>query len=168
MSLAGGLGANKDFDKAAIANDDIHARERRPGRREQILRDSVSGAAARIVRAALAPFPAGKIVDQGTAAFVFSAYGLGGLVGGIPTGYIADRVGRRRFLIVALLLAGIAGAAAFVVPPSLTPSLIANFFLGMLLNGLCSNCYAGIQDEVAEDDIPVATGLLIQAIPGIG
>jgi MFS family permease len=75
-------------------------------------------------------------------------------------GYIADRVGRRRFLIVALLLAGVAGATAFVVPPATVPSVIANFCLGMLLNGTYSNCYAAIQDEVAAEDIPIATGLL--------
>jgi hypothetical protein len=36
----------------------------------------------------------------------------------------------------------------------------ANFCLGMLLNGSYSNCYAAIQDEVAPEDIPIATGLL--------
>lgn len=95
-----------------------------------------------------------------SAAYVFSAYGLGGLTGGVPMGYIADRIGRRRFLIVALLLAGIMGAVAFSVAPSVIASLAANFCLGMLLNGSYSNCYAAIQDEVAQEDIPVATGLL--------
>jgi MFS family permease len=33
------------------------------------------------------------------------------LCGGIPLGYLADRIGRRRFLIVALLLAGITGSS---------------------------------------------------------
>ena len=99
-------------------------------------------------------------MPQATAAYVFSAYGLGGLLGGIPMGYLADRVGRRRFLIVALTLAGIVGVIAFIVPPSIAPALAANFCLGMLLNGSYSNCYAAIQDEVAPDDIPIATGLL--------
>jgi MFS transporter, DHA1 family, inner membrane transport protein len=99
-------------------------------------------------------------MSQTAASYVFSAYGLGGLLGGIPLGYLADRIGRRRFLIAALLLAGIAGATAFTVAPLLIPSLIANFCLGMLLNGSYSNCYAAIQDEVAPEDIPVATGLL--------
>jgi DHA1 family inner membrane transport protein len=99
-------------------------------------------------------------MSQTTAAFIFSAYGLGGLLGGIPMGYIADRVGRRRFLIIALLLAGMAGAAAFTVAPATVASVIANFCLGMLLNGTYSNCYAAIQDEVAAEDIPIATGLL--------
>jgi MFS transporter, DHA1 family, inner membrane transport protein len=99
-------------------------------------------------------------IDQGTAAFVFSAYGLGGLLGGIPMGYIADRIGRRRFLVVSFLLAGIAGAVAFMAPPNLVVALLANFCLGMLLNGSYSNCYAAIQDEVADEDIPIATGLL--------
>lgn len=97
---------------------------------------------------------------QETAAFVFSAYGLGGLLGGIPMGYIADRVGRRPFLIVAMILAGIAGAAAFGLAPAVWPALCANFLLGMLLNGSYSNCYAAIQDEVDPQDIPIATGLL--------
>jgi MFS transporter, DHA1 family, inner membrane transport protein len=99
-------------------------------------------------------------MSQAVAAYIFSAYGLGGLLGGIPMGYIADRVGRRRFLIVALLLAGVAGAAAFTVAPAVIPSVVANFCLGMLLNGSYSNCYAAIQDEVALEDIPIATGLL--------
>lgn len=99
-------------------------------------------------------------MTQAAASYVFSAYGLGGLCGGIPLGYLADRIGRRRFLIVALLLAGIAGATAFTVAPLVVPSLIANFCLGMLLNGSYSNCYAAIQDEVAPEDIPIATGLL--------
>jgi MFS transporter, DHA1 family, inner membrane transport protein len=99
-------------------------------------------------------------LSQQAAAFIFSAYGLGGLLGGIPMGYLADRIGRRRFLIGALLLAGIAGATAFTVAPALIPSVIANLVLGMLLNGSYSNCYAAIQDEVAAEDIPIATGLL--------
>ena len=99
-------------------------------------------------------------MGQDTAAYVFSAYGLGGLLGGVPMGYIADRVGRRRFLIIALLLAGVAGAAAFMAPPSMALALVANFCLGMLLNGSYSNCYAAIQDEVLPEDIPIATGLL--------
>jgi MFS transporter, DHA1 family, inner membrane transport protein len=99
-------------------------------------------------------------LGQQAAAFIFSAYGLGGLLGGIPMGYLADRIGRRRFLIGALLLAGIAGATAFTVAPALIPSVIANLALGMLLNGSYSNCYAAIQDEVAAEDIPIATGLL--------
>lgn len=99
-------------------------------------------------------------LTQAAASYVFSAYGLGGLLGGIPMGYLADRIGRRRFLIVALLLAGIAGATAFAVAPAVIPSLIANFCLGMLLNGSYSNCYAAIQDGVAREDIPIATGLL--------
>ena len=98
--------------------------------------------------------------SQTSAAFIFSAYGFGGLLGGIPMGYIADRIGRRRFLIVALVLAGVAGAAAFTCPPSIAASLVANFCLGMLLNGSYSNCYAAIQDEVLVEDIPIATGLL--------
>ena len=98
-------------------------------------------------------------LSQQAAAFIFSAYGLGGLLGGIPMGYLADRVGRRRFLIVALLLAGVVGATAFAVAPAVVPSVVANFCLGMLLNGSYSNCYAAIQDEVAPEDIPIATGL---------
>jgi MFS transporter, DHA1 family, inner membrane transport protein len=99
-------------------------------------------------------------LSQSAASFIFSAYGLGGLLGGIPMGYLADRVGRRRFLIVALLLAGVMGATAFTVAPAVVPSVVANFCLGMLLNGSYSNCYAAIQDEVAPEDIPIATGLL--------
>jgi DHA1 family inner membrane transport protein len=99
-------------------------------------------------------------MSQETSSFVFSAYGLGGLLGGVPMGYIADRVGRRQFLIVALLLAGVIGAAAFIVPPAIVPSVLVNFCFGMLLNGTYSNCYATIQDQVDEADIPIATGLL--------
>jgi MFS family permease len=99
-------------------------------------------------------------MDQATASFVFSAYGVGGLLGGIPMGLIADRIGRRRFLIVALLLSGVAGALVFAVPPSITASVLVNFCFGMLLNGTYSNCYAMIQDEVPDEDIPIATGLL--------
>ncbi len=99
-------------------------------------------------------------LPQTEAAYISSAYGLGGLLGGIPMGYVADRVGRRRFLIAAFVLAGVAGAAAFIVPPAIVPSLAANFCLGMLLNGSYSNCYAAIQDAVAPEDIPIATGVL--------
>ena len=99
-------------------------------------------------------------LSQSAASYIFSAYGLGGLLGGVPMGYLADRIGRRSFLIGALLLAGIAGATAFTVAPAVVPSIAANFCLGMLLNGSYSNCYAAIQDEVAAEDIPIATGLL--------
>jgi MFS family permease len=99
-------------------------------------------------------------LSQEVAAYVFSAYGLGSLLGGIPMGYLADRIGRRRFLIVAQILTGILGAAAFVVPPAIVPSVIVNFCLGVMFNGIFSNCYASIQDAVAKEDIPIATGLL--------
>ena len=51
------------------------------------------------------------------AARIFSLEGFGSIVGGMPCGYVADMVGRKRYLVAAAIVAGIAGPAAFVAPP---------------------------------------------------
>lgn len=99
-------------------------------------------------------------VEQTTASYMFSAYGLGSLLGGIPMGYLADRIGRRRFLLAAFPLCGLAGTAAFAVAPAIVPAVMVNFCLGVLLNGIFSNCFALMQDQVERSEIPIATGLV--------
>ena len=61
---------------------------------------------------------------------------------------------------VALVLCGAVGTASFAVAPLILPSVAVNFCLGILLNGIYSNCFALIQDQVDKADIPIATGMV--------
>ena len=99
-------------------------------------------------------------MDLAGAARIFSLEGFGSIVGGMPCGYVADMVGRKRYLVAAAIVAGIAGPAAFVAPP--IPLLLGAicFTFGAATNSIYANCYALIQDQVKKEEIPLATGLL--------
>jgi len=99
-------------------------------------------------------------MELGLASAVFSLFGIGNIVGGAPAGYIADRIGRKLYLLLAMIGCAIFGAAAFLVPP--TPWLIATlcFVFGFGVNSIYTNCYALIQDQVEKKDIPLGTGVL--------
>jgi len=99
-------------------------------------------------------------MELGLASAVFSLFGIGNIVGGAPAGYIADRIGRKLYLLLAMIGCAIFGAAAFLVPA--TPWLIAAlcFVFGFGVNSIYTNCYALIQDQVEKKDIPLGTGVL--------
>lgn len=99
-------------------------------------------------------------MDLATASAVFSLFGIGNIVGGSPAGYIADRIGRKLYLLLAMVGCATFGAAAFLIPP--TPWLIAVlcFVFGIGVNSIYTNCYALIQDQVETRDIPLGTGVL--------
>jgi len=99
-------------------------------------------------------------MDLAGAAAIFSLTGFGNIVGGMPCGYVADLVGRKRYLVAAATVAGVAGAVAFSAPP--IPVLLSAlcFVFGAAVNSIYANCYALIQDQVKREEIPLATGLL--------
>ncbi len=99
-------------------------------------------------------------MDLATASAVFSLFGIGNIFGGAPAGYIADCIGRKLYLLLAVIGSAIFGAAVFLVSP--TPWLIATlcFVFGFAVNSIYTNCYALIQDQVEEQDIPLGTGVL--------
>jgi MFS family permease len=99
-------------------------------------------------------------MDLAGAAAIFSLTGIGNIAGGMPCGYIADIVGRKRYLVVAAIVAGAAGTVAFMAPT--VPVLLGAicFTFGTAVNSIYANCYALIQDQVKKEEIPLATGLL--------
>ncbi len=93
------------------------------------------------------------------ASLVVSLFGVGQLFGGAPMGYLADRVGRRRYLAAAAIVTAGAGYAVF---GSLTPLTwgMAAFVFGLGTNSIYANCIALAQEGVPDDDHALATGLL--------
>ena len=99
-------------------------------------------------------------MDLTTASAVFSLFGIGSIFGGVPAGYIADRIGRKLYLLLAVIGCAIFGIAAFLAPA--TPWLLATicFVFGFGTNSIYTNCYALVQDQVEKKDIPLGTGVL--------
>lgn len=100
-------------------------------------------------------------MDLGQASAVFSLFGIGNIVGGSPAGYVADRMGRKLYLLIAVIGCAIFGAAAFLATPP-TPWVLATlcFVFGVGVNSIYTNCYALVQDQVEKNDIPLGTGVL--------
>ena len=67
-------------------------------------------------------------VSFGVAALVFVATGIGSLVAGIPTGFLLDRIGRRKVVLTGPLLTAL--ASFLVVTAQSFPELLAYRFLG--------------------------------------
>ncbi len=102
--------------------------------------------------------------DQGfslaSAAVVFSAFGLGQVIGGVPLGWLADRIGRRHYLPAAIALAALIGTSIFALPASVPVSSICALLFGMATNSIWVVSIALIQDQVEPARIPLATGTL--------
>jgi MFS family permease len=99
-------------------------------------------------------------MDVGLASTVFSLFGIGSIIGGSPAGYVADRIGRKLYLLAALIVCAISGTAAFMVGPKPWLLAIVCFIFGLVVNSVYTNCYALVQDQVEKDDIPLGTGVL--------
>jgi MFS family permease len=102
----------------------------------------------------------GHHMNVGLASTIFSLFGIGNIVGGAPAGYVADRIGRKLYLVLALIACAISGTAAFFLGP--TPWVLATvcFIFGLVVNSVYTNCYALVQDQVQNEDIPLGTGVL--------
>ncbi len=94
------------------------------------------------------------------ASAIFSLFGIGNIVGGAPAGYLADRIGRRLYLLIALIAAAVVGVAAFMVPPTPWLESLLCFGFGLCANSIYTNCYALVEDQIEKDDIPLGTGVL--------
>ena len=60
-------------------------------------------------------------------------YFAGVMLGGVVFGFLADKYGRKRVVILALLCSGIVSVATFVLRTSFTAYTILRFFLGFLM-----------------------------------
>jgi MFS family permease len=101
--------------------------------------------------------------EVGVAEGVFHVVGF---VAGLPTGAYADRVGRRRSLIIGLILAVIAGLGLFALAPVSVPGAMAAMGLSSLSWSFISGAdYALLYDLVEE--APVQAGAFQQALSGM-
>ena len=99
-------------------------------------------------------------MDLAAASSVISLFGIGSMVGGAPAGYVADRIGRKIYLLLALVVCAAFGVWAYHAPA--TPWLLASlcFVFGFSINSIYTNCYALIQDQVEKDEAPLGVGVL--------
>jgi MFS family permease len=94
----------------------------------------------------------------GTASVLLGLNGGGQIAGGVLLGYLADRIGRRRYLAIAAACAAALGAALFLEPPSLPLCAVTAFGFGAASNSIYTNCYALVQDQVDPAQAPVVVG----------
>jgi len=99
-------------------------------------------------------------LSHSDASLVFSAFGFGQIIGGLPAGLLADRIGRRPFLIGAALCNAVLGALAFSLDTGIAPAIVVCLLVGASMNGVYVNGYATVQDQVDKADIPLGTGVL--------
>ena len=99
-------------------------------------------------------------MDMKTAGAVMSLFGIGLICGGAPSGYIADKIGRKNFLLIALIGCALFSTLAFWAPS--TPWVLAAlaFGYGWGENSTHGSVYALIQDQVEKQDIPIGTGVM--------
>lgn len=99
-------------------------------------------------------------MELASASAIVSLFGIGSIIGGSPAGYVADRIGRKLYLLMALIVCAIFAVSAYLAPS--TPWLLAAlcFVFGLGVNSVYANCYALIQDQVGKEDIPLGTGVL--------
>lgn len=96
----------------------------------------------------------------GTASVLFALNGAGQIVGGVPLGYLADRIGRHKYLVITTACAAVLGAALFLEPGSFTLCAVTAFAFGAASNSVYTNCYAVVQDEVEPEHTSLAIGAL--------
>lgn len=99
-------------------------------------------------------------MDLTTASAVFSLFGIGSLIGGAPAGYLADRIGRKLYLLLASVGCAVFAVAAYTAPSTSWLLAVLCFLVGFGVNSIYTNCYALVQDQVAKADIPLGIGVL--------
>jgi MFS family permease len=103
-------------------------------------------------------------VDQGfdlmNAAMIFSAFGFGQMIGGLPMGWVSDMVGRRRYLLCAIAVSALAGSTIYALPPSIPLEICVALVFGTASNSIWCVSIALMQDQVDHVAIPLATGIL--------
>lgn len=77
--------------------------------------------------------------------FILTSTSIGVAIGAPLTGYIMDRSGRRKLLIISLILYGISGSSGFVLN-SLYAILAFRFLLGIAVSGIMTAAIALIAD----------------------
>ena len=99
-------------------------------------------------------------MDVKSAAAVMSLFGIGLICGGAPSGFIADKIGRKVFLLIALIACGLFGSLAFWAPSIPWVLAALAFGYGWGENSTHGSVYALIQDQVEKQDIPIGTGVM--------
>jgi MFS family permease len=95
-----------------------------------------------------------------SAGLVFGAMGVGAIFGGAPMGFIADKLGRKLYLVVATLTAAISATLIFNISTALWLTIALSFLFGLAGNSIYANCYALIHDQVEKLLAPLAVGVL--------
>ena len=102
----------------------------------------------------------GQSLDAATAGFIYGLTGIGAIIGGVPLGFVADKIGHNVAVPLFALGAGISGVMLFSAPP--VPVLLGALTLifGLCANALYVSCFAFVHDIVGVSDGPLAVGLV--------
>jgi predicted MFS family arabinose efflux permease len=100
-------------------------------------------------------------LDMASASATLSFVGLGGIIGGAPLGALADRIGRKRALILACVLNACVGPLIFTLPYSSPITMPLCFLFGASAGVVYVNCIALAEGNVPAASVPLTTGLLL-------
>lgn len=93
------------------------------------------------------------------ASLILSLFGVGQIIGGVPMGYLADRVGRRPYMVIAAVITGL--AAMLVFGKFSFPLVAASALVfGLGSNSMYTNCMALGHECVESQDVPLVTGFI--------
>jgi MFS family permease len=107
--------------------------------RAALLSNFATGWAVFGLRMALVPLFVGEVLGQGarTAGIALAVFAAGNVLAVIPSGYLSDRVGRRRLMIIGLSVSGV--ATAIVGWASSLPLFLAGAFVAGAAAGIFSS-----------------------------
>jgi len=113
-----------------------------------------------IISLLIAYLRVGQNLDPATAGFIYGLTGLGAIIGGVPLGFLADKVGHSVAVPLLALGAGLSATILFSAPP--LPVLLGALTLvfGVCANGLYVSCFALVHDIIDVSDGPLAIGLI--------
>ena len=121
----------------------------------------ISGTASGIIFA-LAPVYAIQMdLETAQIANFMALFVMGGMLAQLPLGLISDKVGRRKLIMGASLLAGAAAGACYLVSDDIELLYIAFFVLGMPALSIYGLCVAYTNDYLDNDQYVGASATLI-------
>src|ERR1700733_3187863 len=121
--------------------------------RAALLSNFATGWAVFGLRMALVPLFVGEVLGHGarTAGIALAVFAAGNVLAVIPSGYLSDRVGRRRLMIIGLSVSGV--ATAIVGWASSLPLFLAGAFVAGAAAGIFSSPQqAAVADIIRRKD----------------
>ena len=91
-------------------------------------------------------------IPTGTSAAIYSMGGLGGMLCAFPIGYLADKVGRKRGLVLTAALILIGSVGMFVVARAVVPLFVLTFLFGAGW-GIFVGLTVGLAQDSTDDSI---------------